>query len=123
MQPDQPPPVVPSAAALPQVPPVQAPAAPIPAPSAAPNTSPPKTDGSNKMWFILIAVIVLILLAGGGVLYYLNTQSSKPTPVTTDQTNTPETSLVDDLNQDLNSINESSDEAGFQSADQDLNSL
>lgn len=122
MQPDQPPPVVPSAATLPQVPPVQAPA-PIPAPSAAPNASAPKADGSNKMWFILIAVIVLILLAGGGILYYLNTQSSKPTPLTADQTSTPETSLVDDLNQDLNSINESSDEAGFQSADQDLNSL
>lgn len=100
----------------------------IPVTPPAPVISPvPTSDGSgNKMIIFFVVGFVAIILVVGGIYMYLNMQQAVPEPVAESIITTPvvpKAEVKDPLDVDLEAINVASDEAEFNSVDQDLQSL
>ncbi len=81
-----------------------------------------KSNGSNKMIFIVIVIVILVAIAGG--VYWLMNQTSKEATQTQSLVQETNASLTE-LNQELNSLNveEVTNQEDITALDQDLQSL
>lgn len=85
------------------------------------GSNPPK-NGSSKLLVIVIAVIVIVLV-GAGAYFVMSKKSSTTTASTPVQTQSADSAELENLKQDLNSVNVDDSTSDFATVDEDIKGL